>query len=303
MDEEILWLTGQFLACLMASQRLLLLLLALSTLWYVSCFNARFTTTIATTHRPRFLGFHGLQMARDDEDRTKGIKSAAAGALAGGLIAGPVGAVLGFAVGDMMGGAKQTKSAQTDPAIRQAQALAADLGAAIEEAKNTKQQQENLLQQRKMDLSRFQAEADKLYELAKESLLQDREQAARAALEQRQALKVSFLSFAITHLLLQCYMYSRVFLVSSSPTPSLFGGSNAICYMLSVLSCLSRIPITHPIIIHPPTTNHTPHTHTHTHTHTHRPKQTRSYPSSPRKRRESKAYKPPSQSSRNVNAM
>jgi hypothetical protein len=145
----------------MASQRLLLLLLALSTLWYVSCLNARFTTTIATTHRARFLGLHGLQMARDDEDRTKGIKSAAAGALAGGLIAGPVGAVLGFAVGDMMGGAKQTKSAQTDPAIRQAQALAADLGAAIEEAKNTKQQQENLLQQRKLDLSRFQAEADK----------------------------------------------------------------------------------------------------------------------------------------------
>jgi len=256
----------------MASQRLLLLLLALSTLWYVSCFKARFTTTIATTHRPRFLGLHGLQMARDDEDRTKGIKSAAAGALAGGLIAGPVGAVLGFAVGDMMGGAKQTKSAQTDPAIRQAQALAADLGAAIEEAKNTKQQQENLLEQRKMDLSRFQAEADKLYELAKESLLQDREQAARAALEQRQALKVSLLPFAITHLWLQCYMYSRVFLVSPSLTPA---------FTL------------------PPQT-----THTHTHTHTyHRPKQTRSYPSSPRKRRESKPYKPTSQSSRNVNAM
>jgi len=179
-------------------------------------------------------------MARDDEDRTKGIKSAAAGALAGGLIAGPVGAVLGFAVGDMMGGAKQTKSAQTDPAIRQAQALAADLGAAIEEAKNTKQQQENLLEQRKMDLSRFQAEADKLYELAKESLLQDREQAARAALEQRQALKVSLLPFAITHLWLQCYMYSRVFLVSPSLTTASF--------------------------TLPPQTTHT-HTHT-THTHT-----------------------------------
>ena len=154
-------------------------------------------------------------MARDDEDRAKGIKSAAAGALAGGLIAGPVGAVLGFAVGDMMGGAKQTKSAPTDPAIRQAQALAADLGAAIEEAKNTKQQQENLIQQRKMDMSRFQAEADKLYELAKESLLQDREQAARAALEQRQALKVSVLPCCDYHLwLTMLHVFSRLSRVS-----------------------------------------------------------------------------------------
>ena len=129
------------------------------------------------------------------------VESRAAGALAGGLIAGPLGALAGLAIGDALRNKdnKAQSPQASSPEVAEARAAYANLQSALAEAASTKEMQMRLIEQRRVDQARLQAEADKLYAFAKQCIMDDKESSARSALEQRLALQAK--SEALTKVL------------------------------------------------------------------------------------------------------
>lgn len=130
-----------------------------------------------------------MQQPQQPPSSPLNVGGAAAGALAGAMFAGPVGAVIGFGVGDMLSAAQKAKQQNQKPGgTREEAELAATLASlqqALAEAQETQALQSTLTQQRRRDYDKLSVQPQALTDLAREFISQDNEAGARRALEQK----------------------------------------------------------------------------------------------------------------------
>ena len=156
----------------------LLLLLLASSDGFVTLPFSRCTATRTWQSR--------LSAANNEDDKRSKVAGAAVGAVAGSLIAGPVGAVIGFAVGDMMSSNKP-KQQQADPTLVKSQKLSM----ALEDAKSVAQSLDTVIEQRVKDIVDLNNRKEALQSQAREFLLANNEAAARKCLEQKLGLSAT----------------------------------------------------------------------------------------------------------------